>query len=153
LAQSDTADEEPEEAPAGRRGKARRVLLVEDDVQVGAAASCLLGELGHEALIASSAAAALAIASTSPGISLVLLDRALPGEPGDAAISGLRQRLPGVPIVFFTGEDVDDIARARVDAVLSKPVARAELSTLFEALDRGASLRSQGSRRPGGTRT
>jgi PAS domain S-box-containing protein len=109
-----------------------RVLLVEDDPRVGEAVAFLLRDIGHEPILARDTAAALELAAADPEVALVLLDRALPGGPGDMIIPRLREILPDARIVFFTGEDVDEIDRARVDAVLSKPATRAELAALLE---------------------
>ncbi len=115
----------------------RQILLVEDDAQVGTAVAFLLRELGHEVSLAASAEAAIELARRTRSVSLVLLDRAMPGEPGDAAIPVLRSLLPGVPIVYFTGEDVDDEARARVEGVLAKPATAAQLAALLRELAPG----------------
>ncbi|MBC7170966.1 MAG: hypothetical protein H5U40_00980 [Polyangiaceae bacterium] len=47
----------------------------------------------------------------------------------------LRALLPGAPIIFFTGDDVDDRSRALVDAVLSKPVTRLDLAALIAQIE------------------
>jgi PAS domain S-box-containing protein len=123
-------------ARAARVQPAFRILLVEDEAGVGQAVSFLLRDLGHEPLLVRDTAGAIELASSDPEIDLVLLDRVLPGEPGDVIIPALRELLPGVHVVFFTGEDVDEVARSRVDAVLPKPATRAELMALLDALER-----------------
>jgi PAS domain S-box-containing protein len=113
----------------------RKVLVVDDDQAVLAALSALLTELGHALVIATSAFEAVALAAAQRDIGLVLLDRAMPGQIGDAIVPSLREHLPGVPIVFFTGDDVDDEARQKVFDVLPKPASRRELVALLSRIE------------------
>lgn len=122
-----------DQGPAGAggaepaRGRAQRVLLVEDDRDAMAAMSELLRLMGHEVVPARNRDEAMAaVEARTPD--LVLMDIGLPGHDGYQIAVELRGRpgLRSLPLVALTGYGREaDRARAMAsgfDAHLSKPV-------------------------------
>src|SRR4051812_45376507 len=87
----------------GLTGMSKRILLVEDDRTSRESLTNLLEGLGHEVRAVWSAEdAKAALATFKPDVAL--LDVRLPGLPGDAFAVYLRHKVPGVKIVFVSGE-------------------------------------------------
>lgn len=87
--------------------------------------------------------ALMAVVAAAPR--LVLLDIALPGLPGYAAVPRLRELLPGAPIVMLTGIGHDDVVfeSLRVGAagyILKTEEPGALLAALDDALAGGAPM-------------
>ena len=106
---------------------ARRVLLVDDNVDAVESMEILLQAFGYEVSTAIHPDLALAqLEAFAP--SAAVIDIGLPGMDGYQLAAEIRRRLDGRPmrLVAFTGYGgADDIARARVagfDAHLVKPV-------------------------------
>ena len=106
---------------------ARRVLLVDDNVDAVESMEILLQAFGYEVATAIHPDLALAQLETfAPGAAVI--DIGLPGMDGYQLATEIRRRLAGRPmrLIAFTGYGgADDIARARVagfDAHLVKPV-------------------------------
>lgn len=115
--------------PAGRSG---RILLVEDNDDVGAFAAILLGELGHEVTRARSGKAALELARQDR-FDAVFSDVVMPGMSGLELADALARDHPGLPVVLTTGYS-DEIATGGTGGrpVILKPY---RLETLAAALD------------------
>ncbi len=101
------AKPEPE---AGRKHRTGRILLVDDNEEVGAFAETLLTELGHEVMRARTGPEALELARTG-GFDAVFTDVVMPGMSGIELADALAPVLPGVPVVLTTGYS-DEISRA-----------------------------------------
>ncbi|MBV9491390.1 MAG: response regulator [Verrucomicrobia bacterium] len=118
--------------PPLRRGR-ETILLVEDEGPVRATAALLLRSLGYEVLEASGAPEALRLAETAPGpIDLLMADVVMPGRSGRELADRLRQRLPGLKVLFqsgYTGEMVDRYGALAEGGFLQKPF---RLETLAE---------------------
>ena len=115
---------------------AKRVLLVDDNVDAVESMEILLHAFGYEVAIAVHPDLALGkIDSFAPAAAVI--DIGLPGMDGYQLAAEIRRRLGGRPmrLVAFTGYGgPDDIARARAagfDAHLVKPV---EIERLLAAL-------------------
>ena len=80
-----------------------RVLLVEDNEEVGNLAETMLDELGHEVLRARSASEALDIADGGASFDIVFSDVVMPGMSGLELAGELKQRRPKLPIILTTG--------------------------------------------------
>jgi PAS domain S-box-containing protein len=100
---AETAD--GERRGAGGEGAGRlRVLVVEDNKDVGEFAIQLLGELGHEARLASDAAAGLAmLEADASAFDMVFSDVVMPGMSGIELGRLVRKRWPGLRIVLTSG--------------------------------------------------
>ena len=125
-------------APArtARQALARRVLIVDDDVDNAEASAMLLRLRGHAVTVAATAATALeAAAREHPDV--VLLDLGLPDLDGVETCRRLRAAGHAGPVVAVTGwGQPEDRARTRAagfDRHLAKPVDPDEIVRLVEA--------------------
>ena len=84
--------------------KRSRILVVEDNADVGAFATQLLAELGHETLLAPNGREALEmIDADSAGFDLVFSDVVMPGMTGIELAQELRRRRPDLRVVLTSG--------------------------------------------------
>jgi two-component system cell cycle sensor histidine kinase/response regulator CckA len=128
---------------AGLRRGSEHVLLVEDNEAVRLATAKLLAALGYAVTTAVDGVEALERIADVPGIDLVLTDLMMPRLGGAELAKQLAERLPGLPVVFMSGNlDVDEL-REQVEQghvqFLQKPVSLRELALATRtALDRRA---------------
>jgi signal transduction histidine kinase len=115
-----------------RRGRTGRILLVEDNDEVGEFAEALLDELGHEVVRVRSGEEALDRA-LAEGFDLVFTDVVIPGMSGLDLAARLEAERPALPVILTTGYS-DEIARSGAGGrpVILKPY-RPE--TLAEAIE------------------
>ena len=118
-----------------------RILVVEDDREVGAYLQKGLTESGHVVALAESGREGLARAVSDPFDALVI-DRMLPGLDGLAIVAALRAAKNQTPIVVLSAlGDVEDRVvglRAGCDDYLPKPFALSELLARLDAVTRRA---------------
>ena len=132
--QDETAEPEAGEV---RRGRGRRVLLVEDDEAVAASVGHMLRDLDYTYVRAANPGLALnALKGPSP-FDLVLSDMIMPGEMDGLGLAReIRIRRPEIPVVLMTG--FSEVAATAGEAgfpLLHKPYGVPELSVaLDEAL-------------------
>jgi len=119
------------ERPRGRH-RTGRILVVDDNEDVGRFAEGLLLELGHEVVRARTGSEALALAR-GDHFDAVFTDVVMPGMSGIELSHQLRAHLPDLPVVLTTGFS-DEIARSGTGGipVVFKPY---RLETLAAALD------------------
>ncbi|GJD52802.1 Sensor histidine kinase RcsC [Methylobacterium crusticola] len=85
-------------------GSGQRVLVVEDNVEVGRFATQILQDLGYATVWAVNAEDALdRLGPDGGGFEAVFSDVVMPGMGGIALAKELRQRLPGLPVVLASG--------------------------------------------------
>jgi len=85
-------------------GRGYRVLLVEDNDEVGAFSTELLEDLGYNVRRVADAAAALAILDRDEfAVDLVFSDVIMPGMNGVELAGLIRERYPGLPVVLTSG--------------------------------------------------
>ena len=136
-------------AHSGRRGeeyagpekrRSGRILLVEDNEEVGEFAETLLGELGHEVIRVRSGEAALRAALDS-AFDAVFTDVVMPGMSGLELAEQLAELRPELPVILTTGYS-DEIARSGAGGrpVILKPY---RLETLAAAIDQGLGRKDQ----------
>jgi signal transduction histidine kinase len=109
-----------------------RILIVEDNVEVGSFAESLLREQGHDVVLATSAEQALHLVRQSR-FDLVFSDVVMPGMGGLRLAEILETEQPELPVVLATGysqEIAESGARGR--PVILKPY---RLATLQSAID------------------
>lgn len=114
--------------PLAPAATARRVLVVDDEEQIGRSLARLLGRLdvsGLEVEVASDAASALARLEGAR-FDLVISDYRMPGEDGISLLAKVRERWPDSLRVLMTGYTEDRIRRdaeerAQVAAFVAKP--------------------------------
>jgi DNA-binding NtrC family response regulator len=123
------------EASGGKdspRGRGETILVVDDEVEVGRAVASALEDAGYRTLVAGGPDQALALtASAGPSVALLVTDVVMQGLSGPDLASRLRERRPGLPVVFMTGHadrsaDLGALLRSG-DSLLRKPFAIAEL--------------------------
>jgi CheY-like chemotaxis protein len=85
-------------------GRGYRVLVVEDDDEVGRFSTELLEDLGYVVRRAANANAALAILGENEfAVDLVFSDVIMPGMNGVELAGMIRERYPGLPVVLTSG--------------------------------------------------
>ncbi|HKR25779.1 MAG TPA: response regulator, partial [Allosphingosinicella sp.] len=114
------------------RGRTGRILLVEDNDEVGEFAEALLADMGHAVRRARSGEQALRLAQAE-SFDAVFTDVVMPGMSGLELASRLAALRPGLPIILTTGYS-DEIAKSGAGGrpVILKPY-RPE--TLAAAID------------------
>ena len=122
-------------------GRGARVLVVDDDPQVGRLATHMLKELKYFATLVGSAEEALALLGEDPdGFKVVFSDVVMPGMDGLALTRTIRDRFPGLPVLLTTGFSAA-LADSSAGAfpVLQKPYAINELArALHRVITAGA---------------
>ena len=99
---ADSAPEVRSEAPI-QAGSGETVLVVEDDPQVRMLVGAVLRDVGYSAIEACDGAAALRYLEGDDEIRLMITDVGLPGLNGRQLAEIVRQRRPGLPVLFVTG--------------------------------------------------
>jgi signal transduction histidine kinase/CheY-like chemotaxis protein len=93
-----------EEGEAAPLGEGRRILVVEDNVEIGQFASQILFDLGYEPAWVPNAAEALArLAQDEPGFDVVFSDVVMPGMNGIDLAQEIRRLHPDLPVVLTSG--------------------------------------------------
>jgi len=118
----------------------QRILLIDDDATIRAAARRILERAGYEVLEAGEGEAGLQLMSAAP-IDLVLTDIYMPGQDGLATIRRLRREWPGVKIITMSGGvragpgDLNEAAAAMgATRTLSKPFDKDQLLEAVRAV-------------------
>ena len=123
-----------------------KVLIVEDELEVGTVFRDFLLELGHEPVIARSAEAALgSLQKAKPDV--IILDVNLPGMSGLDFLQLRPVRESGLPVVAVSGVATEDQARQclRLGAVdfVGKPVHFERLQVVMASIEPQALFRLQ----------
>src|SRR6202000_734827 len=85
-------------------GRGYRVLVVEDDDEVGRFSTELLEDLSYTVRRVANASAALAILKQDEfAVDLVFSDVIMPGMNGVELAGAIRERYPGLPVVLTSG--------------------------------------------------
>jgi CheY-like chemotaxis protein len=114
-----------------------RILIVEDNVEVGTFAETLLSEHGHEVALATSAEHALDLLKQGQ-FDLVFSDVVMPGMGGLRLAEILETERPELPVVLATGYS-QEIAESGVKGrqVILKPYRLATLQSAIEVALKG----------------
>lgn len=108
----------------------KRILMVDDDVEIAQLCKIYLEDEGYEVLLAYDGLEALGIYETMPDIKLLILDIMMPKLSGIEVCEYIRKR-SSVPIIFLSAkaEDTDRIAGFSygADDYLTKPFNPLEL--------------------------
>ncbi|WP_276315589.1 hybrid sensor histidine kinase/response regulator [Salinarimonas soli] len=133
------------EGPA-EAGRGRRVLVVEDNVEVGRFSTQLLQDLGYETTWAANADEALGILRGGPeSFDVVFTDVVMPGMSGVEMGHEIRRRYPDIPVVLTTGySHVLAEEGPQGFEILRKPYAVEELSRILRRVSRGRPAPSVG---------
>jgi signal transduction histidine kinase/ActR/RegA family two-component response regulator len=122
------APTEDREQPRVRPQRAsEHILLVEDEDPVRHTLARQLRLIGYTVTEATNGRAALAALEQSDAIDLMLTDIVMPGDlQGPALARRVRERFPGVPIIFMSGYPREEALRQNglsdEDVLLMKPV-------------------------------
>ncbi len=129
----------PHKSDASRIIHGMRILLVEDDPQIGSAIASALDDAGMAADWVEDGEAALASLDAG-AFELVLLDIGLPKRDGLSVLRQIRQQQNSVPVIIITARDAveDRIAGLDLgaDDYLVKPFSVGELMARLRAVAR-----------------
>jgi DNA-binding response OmpR family regulator len=124
-----------------------RILIVEDTLEIAESLQQHLEDEGHEAVIATKAAHALALAASSRP-ELVVLDLGLPDRDGHEVLEQLRGRGDTVPVLILSARSLESDKlrgfRLGADDYVTKPFSAAELLARIAALLRRAAPAAAG---------
>ena len=116
-------------------GRARRVLVVDDEASVCAFAERALTSAGYDVALAADGPEALRVADEQAPFDVFVIDLMMPLMKGDELARRLRQREPEARILYFTGYSDQLFEDRRVlgahEAFLEKPVT---INGLLEAV-------------------
>jgi CheY-like chemotaxis protein len=131
-------------AELAEHGSGRRVLVVEDNVEVGRFSTQLLQDLGYETTWAANADEALKLIAQLDGFDAVFSDVVMPGMSGIELGHEIRRRHPGLPVVLTSGYSHVLAEEGRHGfELLHKPYAAEDLSKVLRRVTRH-SVRRQG---------
>lgn len=116
----------------------KTILIVEDDPSIRRLAKRMLAGSGIETLEADNGAAALeTLECKKSEVDAALVDLRLPDIQGDELIGWIRNTVPGLPVILFTGnhlaDRVKELLEERNTFLLNKPFTRA---SLLEVVDK-----------------
>jgi CheY-like chemotaxis protein len=119
-------------------GRGRRVLVVEDNVEVGRFSTQLLRDLGYETTWAANAAEALKLLNEYNGqFDVVFSDVVMPGMSGVELGEEIRRLYPGLPVVLTSGYSHVLAEEGRHGfELLHKPYAVEDLSRVLHRVTR-----------------
>ena len=127
---------------AVKNGRGRRVLVVEDNIEVGRFSTQLLQDLGYETTWAANAAEALSCLATGQVFDVVFSDVVMPGINGIELGKEIRLRYPDVPVILTSGYSHVLAEEGRHGfELLQKPYAAEELSRVLRRVSPHRSTR------------
>lgn len=136
------ASNAPADKPAltAADGDGRRVLVVEDNIEVGAFSTQLLEDLGYHTVWAANGAEALTMLSDQPdAFDVVFTDVIMPGISGVELGLTIRRDHPDLPVVLTSGYSHVLAEEGRHGfELLRKPYAADELSLILSRVLHGA---------------
>jgi signal transduction histidine kinase len=104
------------------------ILLVDDDSAVREVTAATLQDFGYAVIEAGSGGAALDLLDRNQQIALVVLDFAMPGMNGAELARHMKQRRPGLPLLFVTGyADRAALSGFADEQIIGKPFMDDEL--------------------------
>jgi two-component system, OmpR family, phosphate regulon response regulator PhoB len=113
-----------------------RILVIDDDPQVGALLRRVLSADGYDVEVLADAPAD--VADLHRHHDLVLLDVVLPSEDGRDTLARIRKASPELPVIMLTGagEETDRIVGLKLgaDDYLTKPFSTGELAARIESV-------------------
>jgi PAS domain S-box-containing protein len=130
------AAEGPDERREGGDGRVLRILVVEDNLDVGRFCTQILEELGHSTVWAKNGEEALAEVERDPdGFDAVFSDVVMPGMGGIAMAHRVRTMLPDLPIILTSGYS-DVLAREGTHGfdLVRKPYSAAQVAEAFRSV-------------------
>src|SRR3972149_3355873 len=92
-----------------------RILVVDDEKEIRTLLSRFFTKKNYQVRTAVTAEEAIRILETE-SMDAVLLDIVLPGMSGLEALSRIRTRWPGLPVVMVSGQDDEEVAKETLKA-------------------------------------
>ncbi|MBB3020900.1 PAS domain S-box-containing protein [Microvirga lupini] len=136
------ASDEGRSLAAVKDGRGRRVLVVEDNIEVGRFSTQLLQDLGYETTWAANAAEALSCLEAGQAFDVVFSDVVMPGINGIELGQQIRLRYPDLPVILTSGYSHVLAEKGRHGfELLQKPYAAEELSRMLRRVSRHRSAR------------
>lgn len=119
----------------GEAGKPR-IMLVEDEFLIRLTLSEALADEGYEVIEAASGEDALAALEADGGtIGLMLTDIQLPGAlDGKALAARLRERQPGLPVIFMSGRPDPLPESAAPQMMMAKPYLPSDVAAAVKQI-------------------
>jgi PAS domain S-box-containing protein len=135
-AAKETSADPPEPAPASTEPavRAARILLVDDEEPVRRAVAGVLEDAGFVVEAVGTGVAALERLARPPAVDVALLDRSMPGAPGESYLGAIRAIAPATRVILFSGQVVPLSLASQVDGVVAKPATASELIRAIAAL-------------------
>lgn len=124
-------------ASSGSKPEHGRVLIVDDEDAIRRVASRMLARAGYEVVACASGRDALStMERPGPAFDLVVLDMVLPDMNGRDVFKSLRDRQPGLPVLFMSGYSADDldVSGDRHMGFVAKPFDPVSLTSAVRAL-------------------
>jgi CheY-like chemotaxis protein len=135
------------EGEPAEHGRGHRVLVVEDNVEVGTFSTQLLQDLGYETVWAANADEALRLLAEGARFDVVFSDVVMPGMSGLELGREIERRYPGLPVVLTSGySHVLAQEGPQGFELLQKPYATEEVSRVLQRV-------LQGRKRTGGRKS
>ena len=112
-----------------------RILLVDDDPEVGEVLDLMLKQLGHRVTAVNTGGAAVNTFEMGE-FDLVITDLGMPDMPGSDVARAVKDIRPGTPVLLITGWGVqlDRDELPEVDGVVAKPFSKDTLSQQMSGL-------------------
>ncbi len=115
------------------------VLIVEDEEQVRVLAESIIQDRGHTTLSASTVEQALVLLEGDHTVELLFTDLGLHGDlqAGLTAAQEAAKRIPGLPVLYTTGQGMTDGMRAMFverNGFIAKPYTADQLYTAIDNL-------------------
>lgn len=126
------------ERRAGLGSERRRILLIDDDVDIQQLVRVLLGRIGAETTVADTAAFAAQLLRTQPLPELLILDLMLPDISGMEFLRQLRSKraFDHLPVLVLSAlvetEQIREALNAGADRYLTKPYIGNNLVTIAQ---------------------
>jgi CheY-like chemotaxis protein len=112
-----------------------RILLVDDDLEVGEVLELMLKQLGHRVTAVNTGEAAVNTFEIGE-FDMVITDLGMPDMPGSDVARAVKDIRPGTPVLLITGWGVqlDREELPEVDGVVAKPFSKDTLSQQLSGL-------------------
>jgi len=114
----------------------KTILIVDDDPKLLSCLENLMVRSGYSVIPASNASSALAVIRSRPAVDLIITDYQMPGMNGLELVAMLKQIIPSVPVIMFSGfTEVDVYLKAQALGVaeyVEKPASPHVLKRVVE---------------------
>ncbi len=117
--------------------KRSKILIVDDEPYIRDVLGEMLSLLGYESFSAESGKVALEILHNHPDIKLAIIDYSMPEMNGLELLKKIREKDPGIKVVFssgYTKEDIRDVATGDLITFLQKPYSIENLKKAINKL-------------------